>query len=73
MNMSTVLIAVLAALAVGLGVYVAFLLSGKRTTLDKARGGARGEAGKGARAPRTSRYPTRPLPGAGRRRAFASP
>jgi len=39
--MSTVLIAVLAALAVGLGMYVAFLLSGKKTTLDKARADAR--------------------------------
>ena len=41
MNMSTVLIAILAALAVGLAAYVAFLLSGKKTTLDKARADAR--------------------------------
>jgi len=46
--MSTVLIAVLAALAVGLTVYVAFLLSGKKSTLEKARTDAMAEAGKAA-------------------------
>ncbi|HSQ15693.1 MAG TPA: Rnase Y domain-containing protein, partial [Candidatus Binatia bacterium] len=46
--MSTVLIAVLAALVVGLGVYVAFLLSGKKSTLDQARSEAKAEAEKTA-------------------------
>jgi ribonuclease Y len=46
LNMSMVLITILAALAVGLGVYVAFLLSGKRSTLEKARADARAEAEK---------------------------
>ncbi|MGZ8447570.1 MAG: ribonuclease Y, partial [Candidatus Deferrimicrobiaceae bacterium] len=46
--MSTVLIAVLAALAVGLGAYVAFLVSGKKGTLEKARADARAEAEKAA-------------------------
>ncbi|MBP2683868.1 MAG: phosphodiesterase, partial [Deltaproteobacteria bacterium] len=55
MNMSTVLIAVLAALAVGLGVYVAFLLSGKKGTLDKARADARAEAEKAAEILQSSR------------------
>src|SRR5659263_43468 len=53
--MSTVLIAVLAALAVGLGVYVAFLLSGKKSTLDKARADARAEAEKAAEVLQSSR------------------
>ena len=55
MNMSTVLIAVLAALAVGLAAYVAFLLSGKKTTLDKARTDARAEAEKAAEILQSSR------------------
>jgi Domain of unknown function (DUF3552). len=53
--MSTVLIAVLAALAVGLGVYVAFLRSGKKSTLDKARDDARVEAEKAAEILQSSR------------------
>jgi len=48
LNTSTVMIAVLAALAVGLGVYVAFLLSGKKSALDKARANTRAEAEKAA-------------------------
>ncbi len=55
MNMSMVLIAVLAALAVGLGAYVAFLVSGKKSTLDKARADARGEAEKAAEILQSSR------------------
>ncbi|HEY5461117.1 MAG TPA: ribonuclease Y, partial [Deferrimonas sp.] len=53
--MATVLIAVLAALAVGLGVYVAFLRSGEKSTLDKARDDARVEAEKAAEILQSSR------------------
>src|SRR5512141_1726557 len=53
--MSTVLIAVLAALALGLGVYVAFLLAGKKSTLEKARVDARVEAEKAAEILQSSR------------------
>ncbi|MGB5197201.1 MAG: ribonuclease Y, partial [Candidatus Deferrimicrobium sp.] len=53
--MSTVLIAVLAALALGLGVYVAFLLAGKKSTVEKARADARAEAEKAAEILQSSR------------------
>jgi len=55
LNTSTVLIAVLAALALGLGVYVAFLLAGKKSTLEKARADARAEAEKATEILQSSR------------------
>jgi len=55
LNMSTMLIAALTALVVGLGVYVAFLLSGEKSTLEKARTDARAEAEKAAEILQNSR------------------
>src|SRR5512143_39449 len=53
--MSMVLIAVLAAVALGLAVYVAFLLVGKQSTWEKARADALAEAEKAAEILQSSR------------------